>query len=215
MACFFRWLRSSDSSTLFGTWAISIVLGGLAVGFGWGGQGESSESGVNANAEGYAVPKEIPSIAADGEAIYSIQCAMCHQPNGQGGQGETGIIPPLSGSEWVTEDKGRVVRIVLHGLTGEVEVKRQTYNGVMPSFGPILSNEEVAEVLTYIRQNFGNEASEVTAREVQKVRQAYSNRKRPWTAEELLESHGIPGVETDEADTMNFSGSDRNSAKDN
>src|SRR4051812_29765080 len=63
---------------------------------------------------------------ADGAKIYSVTCASCHLANGLGTEGK---VPPLAGSEWVTGDEGRLVRIVLHGLIGEVEVQGEMFSG--------------------------------------------------------------------------------------
>jgi mono/diheme cytochrome c family protein len=117
-----------------------------------------------------------------GQQIYASTCAACHQPAGEG-NGET--YPPLAGSEWVTGHDGRLVRIILHGLTGEIEVEGQTYAGVMPPWGAMLKDEEVAAVATYIRSSWGNKATAVTAAAVAQIRKAHADRSTPWTAAEL------------------------------
>ena len=139
---------------------------------------------------------EVPAAfaQADGEQIYSSRCSTCHQASGKG---VPGVFPPLNGTEWVTEEKGRLVLIILHGLSGSIDVKGQTYSGSMPPWGSFLSDEEVAQVATYVRQNFGNEASEVTAEEVATVRSEFSDRSQPWTAEELNEHAGLLESEGD------------------
>lgn len=136
-----------------------------------------------------------PAVAMDGAEIYASRCQTCHQKNGQG---VPGVFPPVDNSEWVTGDKGRLIRIILNGMAGEVEVNGTTYSGSMPPWGSFLSDEEVAQVSTYVRQSWSNDASEVTAEEVAAVRAATEDRKQPWTAEELKEFEGIPGQ--DEAD---------------
>lgn len=105
-------------------------------------------------------------IVAGGEKIYNIYCGTCHQRNGQGASGR---FPPLAGTPWVTGDKKRLITVVLKGLEGRIEVKGETYDNMMPQHS-FLDNEEVANVLTYVRQNFGNKASAVTVGEVSKVR---------------------------------------------
>ena len=117
-----------------------------------------------------------------GQQIYSTTCAACHQPNGEG-NGET--YPPLAGSEWVTGPEGRVARIVLHGLTGEVEVAGQTYSGAMPPWKDVLKYEEIAAVLTYVRSSWGNKAPAITAATVASIRAANASRTTPWTVAEL------------------------------
>ncbi|MDQ6476994.1 c-type cytochrome [Dyadobacter sp. LHD-138] len=103
-----------------------------------------------------------------GGQVYSVYCAACHQRNGMG---DSQRFPPLAGSEWVNGDKKRLVEIMLKGLEGPIEVKGLPYNNIMPSHS-FLSNEEIAQVLTFIRQSFGNTAPAVDADEVKKARQA-------------------------------------------
>lgn len=135
-------------------------------------------------------------VSVDGAQIYSSRCASCHQANGQG---VSGVFPPLDGTDWVTGDKGRIIRILLHGMQGAVEVQGVTYNGVMPAWGNQLSDEEIAAVITHVRQEWSNDATEVTADEVQRVRDATSGRVGAWTADELNANPGIPGDESADA----------------
>jgi len=137
----------------------------------------------------------LSSSVEDGEEIYNTRCVSCHQMNGQG---VPGTFPPLNETEWVNGDKGRLIRLLLNGLSGSIEVKGQTYSGVMPPWGGALDDEEMAAITTYIRSNFDNDASPVTAEEVAKVREATSSRKKPWTAKELRKdaNQGIPGDST-------------------
>jgi len=120
---------------------------------------------------------------ADGQALYG-RCAACHQANGAG---LAGAFPPLSESEWVTGDPTIPIKVVLHGLQGEITVAGSTYNSVMLPYGGTgeMNDAEVAAVLTYVRSSFGNSAPAVTADEVAAVRAANSGRTTPWTAEEL------------------------------
>lgn len=133
-----------------------------------------------------------PIADEDGAEIYMTRCMSCHQMNGRG---ITGVFPPLTGADWVTGDKGRLIRIVLHGLTGEIDVQGETYSGAMPPWKSFLNDEQTAALLTYIRSSWGNEAPEVTVAEVAKVRAATEERREPWTQEELAqaENQGIPG----------------------
>jgi mono/diheme cytochrome c family protein len=117
-----------------------------------------------------------------GQQVYAATCAACHGATG-GGNGE--LFPPLASSEWVTGSDARLVRIVLHGLTGEIEVQGQTFSGMMPPWGQVLSDAEVANVATYIRSNFGNKAAPVTTASVTAIRKAHADRSTPWTAAEL------------------------------
>lgn len=131
-------------------------------------------------------------MADDGEQIYNTRCISCHQMNGQG---VPGTFPPLNGTKWVTGDKGRLIRLLLDGMDGRMEVKGRTYSGSMPPWGGALDDEGIAAISTYIRSNFGNEAAPVTPDEVAKVREATADRNGPWTADELNEAanQGIPG----------------------
>lgn len=128
----------------------------------------------------------------NGEKLYLTRCMSCHQANGQG---IPGTFPPIDGSEWVTGDKGRIVRVVLHGLSGEIMVGGAKYNGAMPGWGSFMNDAEVAALITYTRQAWGNDADEVTAAEVKAVRAAHADRKQPWTAAEFEKPQnlGIPG----------------------
>src|SRR5258705_4924492 len=94
----------------------------------------------------------------DGKVVYSTTCAACHQATGEGVEG---TYPPLAGSEWVNGDEAKVIRIVLHGLTGPVEVAGETYSGMMPPWGGVLKDPELAAVLTYVRSAWGNKAAPI------------------------------------------------------
>ncbi len=107
---------------------------------------------------------------AKGKQVYVIQCAVCHQANGQG---INGTHPPLSETPWVTGSKERLIKIVLNGLQEKIRVKGEVYDNVMPAVA-YLSDEEIANVLSYIRNDFGNSASEISVDEVLKVRAGQS-----------------------------------------
>ena len=107
-------------------------------------------------------------VVEAGAKIYTNYCISCHQGDGQG---DGSRFPPLAGSEWVTGDKERLIGVLLSGLEGPITVKNQHYNGIMPAHS-FLSDDEVAAVLTYIRQNFTNTASSIQANEVNKVRKS-------------------------------------------
>ena len=104
------------------------------------------------------------------------------------GKGLPGVYPPLAGSEWVSGDPERLVKVILHGLTGPITVAGQKYgtgNAVpMPAMGG-LSDHQIAAVLSYIRKEFGQEAAAVSAEAVKKIRTGTSGRDKPWTADEL------------------------------
>ena len=118
----------------------------------------------------------------DGRQIFSTTCASCHQASGEGVEG---TYPPLAGSEWATGGEERVVRILLHGLSGPVEVAGETYSGAMPPWGGALNDAQIAAVTTYVRSSWGNKAPPITPATVARVRAATAARKAPWTAAEL------------------------------
>jgi len=125
-------------------------------------------------------------IASPGQHIYEMACLPCHQPEGKG---LAGVYPPLVGSDWVRGDKARIIKVVLHGLTGPVTVAGQNFGHTpasvpMPAMGG-LTDEQIADVLTFIRSTYGQQAAPVTAAEVKTVRGATGNRQVPWTAGEL------------------------------
>lgn len=120
---------------------------------------------------------------AIGEELYTkMACVGCHQVDGNGLPGQ---FPPLVGSEYVvTEDHTMPTKILLAGLVGPITVKGNEYNGNMAAYGPGLKDHEIAGLVTYIRKNWGNEASEVTLDQVAAVRAEIGDRA-PFTAEEL------------------------------
>lgn len=101
-----------------------------------------------------------------GAKTYYTYCSACHQKNGGGA---TGRFPPVANTDWVTGDKERLIKIILEGMEGSIQVHGETYNGVMPQHS-FLSDKEIADVLTYIRSNFGNEASAINPEEVEEIR---------------------------------------------
>jgi mono/diheme cytochrome c family protein len=118
----------------------------------------------------------------NGAQIYANSCAACHQPNGAGKDEQ---FPPLAGSEWVTGPEGRIIRIVLHGLTGEIDVEGQLFSGLMPPLGAALKDDEIAAVATFVRSSWGNKAAAVTPATVAQIRKDNATRTAPWTAAEL------------------------------
>jgi mono/diheme cytochrome c family protein len=102
-----------------------------------------------------------------GEKLYSDNCESCHQSDGSG---VPGMYPPLQKSDWVNGDKKRLIKIMLNGLQGEIEVNGETYIQSMPSH-KYLTDTQIAEVLSFVRKNFNNKASEVKTAEVAALRQ--------------------------------------------
>lgn len=137
-------------------------------------------AGAPAEAETTEPAEDGPS-AERGAALFSARCAACHQGNGEG---MAGLAPTLAGSDWVAGDEERLIRVVLHGLTGPIVVSGEPFEGSMPPWGPSMSDAEIADVLTYVRSAWSNDASPIDEAQVQAVRSG-SERSAPWTAEEL------------------------------
>ena len=117
---------------------------------------------------------------ARGEQLYH-NCVACHMKDGRGSPGQ---VPPLAGSLRVLGSPDPLVRILLHGLVGELEAGGQTYRGQMPAT-TITGDDDLASILTYIRGSFGNNAPPVHPEDVTRVREATKDRMRSWTALEL------------------------------
>lgn len=103
---------------------------------------------------------------AKGKQVYMQTCFVCHQPNGEGLATQ---IPPLAKSDFLMADKDRSIRIVLQGKAGEVVVNDKKYNGIMTPFNN-LADEDIANVLTYVRNSFNNSGEAVTINEVRRIR---------------------------------------------
>jgi mono/diheme cytochrome c family protein len=117
-----------------------------------------------------------------GKAVYENVCGLCH---GNDGMGKPGQAPPFARSEWALGNPNRMIRIPLAGLAGPVQVAGTEWNLAMPAMGAALPDDDLAAVLTYIRQSWGNKASAVTPEQVKAVRAEVGNRTQPWTAEQL------------------------------
>src|SRR2546426_5959766 len=96
--------------------------------------------------------------AVDGKALYAGNCAACHQATGKG---LPGVFPPLDGSEWVQGDPRVLVNILLHGITGEIEVAGTAYKGQTPPFKQ-LGDAELAAIASAIRSEWSNKAAAIT-----------------------------------------------------
>jgi mono/diheme cytochrome c family protein len=114
-------------------------------------------------------PKTSNSLQASmdrGKKVYSERCLTCHQADGGGVQN---MNPPLIKTKWVLGDKTTLIQILLKGLQGEIEIEGDTYHNVMGSHAD-LSDQQIADVLTYVRNSFGNKAKSVSASDVKAVR---------------------------------------------
>gem|GEM_PF-189861 len=101
-----------------------------------------------------------------GKKVYEDYCLTCHQSNGGG---VPSLNPPLKGTEYVLGEKDRLIGIVLKGSNEGLEIDGETFDNAMPPHN-FLSDDEVAQVLSYIRNSFGNEADTITVQEVKAVR---------------------------------------------
>ena len=115
---------------------------------------------------------------------YYPTCANCHGANGAG---IAGLAPALAGASWVTGPPEWLGRIILQGLSGPLEVKGETWNGVMPPHGHLaeLDDQTLAGLMIYLRRSWGNKADPVSVEQVANIRKASAERSGPWSAEEL------------------------------
>ncbi|WP_304517350.1 PQQ-dependent sugar dehydrogenase [Cecembia rubra] len=104
----------------------------------------------------------------EGAKLYTSHCLLCHGPEGKGSED---LIPPISKTDWVTGDKGRLIRLILTGISGPILVNGKTYNQEMPAFDH-LSDKEIADLLTFIRNQFGNSANPIIPGEVYEERKS-------------------------------------------
>jgi mono/diheme cytochrome c family protein len=105
-----------------------------------------------------------------GYDVYKKHCLSCHQSDGSG---ITGYFPPLGNSERVQKDEERLIKIILSGLSGEIEVNGVIYNTPMPPLN-YLTDQQIADVLTYIRSDFKNNALPVSPVNVSRIRKSLS-----------------------------------------
>jgi mono/diheme cytochrome c family protein len=137
------------------------------------------------------------SQADRGKKIFSANCAVCHQPNGLGAAGQG--YPPLAGSEYVNGGTRRVGMIVLKGLQGPVTVKGQQFGtAVMQPWDKTLTDAKIADVLTYIRQEWGNKAGPVTTAQIAGLRKELASHPESFVEADLKavpEDAELPGGE--------------------
>ncbi len=101
-----------------------------------------------------------------GEKVYAANCQSCHMPEGEG---IPGTFPPLAKSDYLLKDQKRAVGTILHGVSGEITVNGAQYNMDMPAMD-YLTDQEVADVLNYIQNSWGNKAKAVTPAQVKAER---------------------------------------------
>jgi mono/diheme cytochrome c family protein len=122
---------------------------------------------------------------SSGEKVFAVRCASCHQANGLGIAGQ---YPPLDGSNWVTSDPGIITNIILKGLKGEIVVKGETYgtSAAVNMAAVAISDREIANVVTYVRQAWGNNAEEIFEDEVASIRSDSAEQQDQWTGDQII-----------------------------
>ena len=116
-----------------------------------------------------SVKKEQPTLAASmkrGSVVFQSYCLACHQANAAG---VPNLYPPLIKTKYVLGEKNALITIVLKGLTGEIQVGEDTFNGMMPPHN-FLTDQQAADVLTYVRNSFGNKAPQIKVTDVKAMR---------------------------------------------
>lgn len=161
-------------------WMVSVILL-FIMGFYLGRYSGSFSSVAHEVEEPMAAGGQPVAREVKGDVVYAGVCQACHQATGLGIAGQ---YPPLVGSEWLVLDRETPIRIVLHGLEGEIRVRGQVYNNKMPPFLEKLTSEEIAAVLTHERSSWGNRASAIVAAEVDSIRKQAPGRN-PFSASEL------------------------------
>jgi mono/diheme cytochrome c family protein len=155
-------------------WGLRAGLPGLA--------GAAPAAPVAAKEAVAALPPEQQQRFASGRARYLTLCIACHQPNGMG---LPALAPPLVRSAWVLGAESRLARIVLNGVKGPITAAGTTFNLEMPPLKEALDDTAIAEILTYVRHEWGNDAAAVEDATVKAIRAAEQARSAPWTADEL------------------------------
>jgi hypothetical protein len=116
-----------------------------------------------------------------GAAVYARTCIACHQPTGMG---LPPVFPPIANAPIVVGNPELPIKFILQGLMGPITVGGTTYNSMMPPVAGV-SDGDIADVLTYVRQSFGNQGNPVSADQVKAVRAATAGRTAMWTTAEL------------------------------
>jgi len=152
---------------------------GIDFGPGYYDQGEGGAAEETAAAG--PAPEDTSPMAV-GKQLYNGNCANCHQSSGAG---QPGAYPPMVGSEWVLGSKPMLAAILLDGVSGELSVHGSEFGtNVMPAWAN-LSDEKLADIMTYIRGTWGNTADAVKAEEVTAVRTKNASRATPWVEADL------------------------------
>ena len=182
-------------------WA-GLYLGSYSGGF----QGDVFTAEANYKPAGPTGPVD-PIVASKGrgQKLFIANCAQCHQASGLGVAGQ---FPPLVGSEWVIGDAPkRLPQILLHGIQGVIHVKGGVYNNAMPAWDAVLKDNQIADILTYVRGELGgNAAGPITTQEMDDARKETGSRAEPWSETDLekipagpIEGGGAPAAAATQA----------------
>jgi mono/diheme cytochrome c family protein len=168
LICGFALFLAGTSFTGFATFGLGIM--------------DQGPGGAAVSTESSKPVEETPLMA--GKKIYNNNCAACHQTNGEG---QPGVYPPLGKSEWVVGNKERLAALLLHGLAGPVTVNGSVYSAnVMPSWGGSLTDEKIADVMTYMRASWGNTQNATTTDEVTAARSKFASQSAAWSEADLM-----------------------------
>jgi putative membrane-bound dehydrogenase-like protein len=140
-------------------------------------------------------------LTADEQKLYDLgkevfgrdaHCGTCHQPDGKGVEN---TYPPLAKSEWLEDDE-RMIKIVLKGLYGELKFQGKTYGPSrntppMVAFGPLANDQEIAAVISYVRQSFGNDLNFIKPEEVKRIREQTKDRNIFYMVDEILKENPL------------------------
>jgi ubiquinol-cytochrome c reductase cytochrome b subunit len=170
------WVLGLTAVTMFGALALSVIgqvsIQNQQVANGVAGPGaaQAATAAAPGDAEKAAAGGAQVAVAggagAAGASVYSANCAGCH---GAAGAGAPGAFPPLANNPYVTGDPKAVIHTLSYGLQGAIKVGSASYNGQMPAWKGNLNEQQIADVITYIRNSWGNKGSAVTAADVKAV----------------------------------------------
>ena len=157
----------TSNSTLRSSVATLAAAGALALAASsWAAEPSASPSAPQVHQAEVAGAAGIAAQIKAGESVYQTVCLACHQADGKG---LPGAFPPLAGSDYLLGDKDRAVGVVVRGLEGEVVVNGIKYNSVMPAMTQ-LSDQEIADALTYAMNSWGNQGGAISVAQVAAVR---------------------------------------------
>ncbi len=151
-----------------------------------------------------ASDESLPQRIANGEALFNSHCAACHQTTGAG---LAGAFPPLAGSDYLLQDSGHAIEVVINGLSGPITVNGQQYNAVMPALN-YLDDQQVADVITYVLNAWDNDGGQVSVSEVTAIRSGDNTvvtgpSDHPVSGSEELAYQGTPSA-ISASDTTSF-----------